>query len=79
MSEIDLEPSGYRETGRHSALTIRRGWRKWLYFARHPILAFVAYQKAYPDDPEDAAAFKARQLNAIAFGVGLYFIHKVTG
>ena len=79
MSEIDLEPHGYRETGRHSALVIRRGWRKWLYFARHPILAFVAYQKAYPDSPEEAQAFRERQTQAITFALGKAFLLRLIG
>ena len=74
MLQIELEPSGYRETGRKPGLVIHRGLAKWLYFARHPILAFVTYQKAYPDEDD---SFKERQANAIFFGIGMFIIHKL--
>jgi hypothetical protein len=78
MPVLDLGPDGYRVTG-SKPVVFRRGWRKWLYFARHPILAFVTYQIAYADDPEDAKAYKARAMNAIAFGVGTFLLRKFTG
>lgn len=70
---IDLSPDDYRETGAVLRPT-RRGLSKLAYFARHPILAFVTYQKAYPDEDD---SFKERQANAIFFGIGMFIIHKL--
>jgi hypothetical protein len=76
MPEIDLEPDGYRETGGEPVRT-RRGLAKWAYFVRHPILAFVTYQKAYPDPPDkdrDAAT-----VSAVSMGLFHYFWRKFMG
>lgn len=78
MPEIDLEPGGYREAGTEPVRT-RRGLAKWAYFLRHPILAFITYQKAYPDSPEEAEEFRARQSQAILFGVGQFLIRRFLG
>lgn len=74
---LDLSPTEYRPAG-STPVTFRRGWRKWLYFARHPILAFVTYQIAYADSPEDAKAFRDRQFNAFMFGLGTHLVRKLT-
>lgn len=72
---LDLGPNEYREIGRRSAWRARRGLAKLLYLARHPVLAFVTYQKAYPDEDTD---FQERQGSAILFGLGIFIIHKLT-
>jgi len=77
MPEIDLEPEGYRRAD--TAHVSRRGLAKWLYFSRHPILAFIAYQKAYPDSFEEAEAFKERQSQAFLFGIGQFLIRRFMG
>jgi hypothetical protein len=72
---LDLGPDDYRDLGGRVAAAPKRGLAKWLYFARHPILAFVMYQKAYPDD--DAGDFHNRQANAILFGIGMFLIRRL--
>lgn len=76
--DIDLTPEHFRLVGTQSPV-IRRGFRKWLYFLRHPILAFVTYQKAYPDDPTEEAEFRERVGRGILFGLAVYVVGLFTG
>lgn len=73
MPEIDLSPREYNEVG-STRPVFRRGWRKWLYFARHPILAFITYQQAYPDQD---SSFKDRQFTALVYGLGTFLIRRL--
>jgi hypothetical protein len=76
MPEIDLEPSGYRQSD-SKPVVVRRGLAKWLYFVRHPILAFVTYQKAYPDPPDEEQT--SVRLNALSMGLFHYLWIKFKG
>lgn len=78
MGDIELTPEHYRPVG-GSSPRIRRGVAKWLYFLRHPVLAFATYQKAYPDDPEEEAEFRERLAHGILFGLAVYWINRLTG
>ncbi len=74
---LDLSPDQYRDLSADPPWKPRRGLAKWLHFVRHPVLAFITYQKAYPDD--DDGAFAERQSNAILFGIGMFIIKRLHG
>jgi hypothetical protein len=76
MIDINLPPNEYHEVGSAPLYPkTRHGFRRWAYFARHPILAFITYQKAYPDTEEETD----RRSSVILTAIGFYLSKKFTG
>lgn len=66
MKQIDIGPNEYRST---RAPKVRYTPTEWLSFR---IASWWATQERDKD-------FEARQMNAIMFGLGTFFIRKITG
>jgi hypothetical protein len=64
--EIDLHPSRWRR------MKPRNRWQRAIYYARHPIHAFMAYQVVNPDPPNERQT--AIFFSAVVHGIVLWVL-----